>query len=256
MRFFERWIARRAISVVIAIGVALVVIGGAAAKAGSCSKQEGGTCKGGEQICADHTHALVCRAGFFASVSCPGPLACSKFENHVNCDTSIGNPGDNCMGEFDEFACSTDKKQAVVCKNGKFETHLQCRGPGGCVMAGRSPNCDLSLAAKGDPCKMSKTDTYACSTDGTQVLGCRNGKFDTFRFCRGANGCTVSGQEGPLCDESLSQINDPCTTPGQIGCSTDGKTELVCQGGVFMRSRSCKTSCTIVTKNGRSVDCR
>lgn len=246
--------ARQAIGVVIALGVALVIAGGLATKVGSCSKHEGGSCKTGEQICADKEHALVCRSGIFVNVSCPGPLACSKFENHVNCDTSLGNPGENCMGELDEYACSTDKKQTVICKSGKFEPYLQCRGPTGCAMNGRLPNCDLSIAAKGDPCK--KDEIFACSVDGTQMLACRLGKFDTYRYCRGANGCTASATDGAQCDESLAQLGDPCGTPGQIGCSTDGRTELVCQGSVFMKSRSCKTSCTITSKNGRAVDCR
>lgn len=228
--------------------VALVLV------ATACRKQEGGTCKGNEQVCADKGHALVCRAGTFATVTCAGPLACSKFENHVNCDTSIGGPGDNCMGEDDEYACSPDKKQLVVCKKGRFETSLNCRGAGGCVMDGRIPNCDVSAGAKGDPCK--KPETFACSEDGKQVLICKLGKLETFRYCRGANGCVPNAKEGPACDESLSLLGDPCGTPGQIGCSADGKLELICQGGVFMRSRACKTGCTISTKNGRSVDCK
>lgn len=221
----------------------------------ACKKHEGGTCRANEQVCADKQHALVCRSGTFVSVSCPGPLACSRFENHVNCDTSTGNPGDYCMGELDEYACSADKKQAVVCKNGRFETYLQCRGALGCVMDGRIPNCDLSRAARGDPCK--KLETFACSDDGKQMLICRLGKFETYRYCRGPNGCAVLQAEGPACDESLSMLGDPCGTPGQIGCSADGKTELVCQGGVFMKSRTCKTACNIVaTRTGRAVDCK
>lgn len=221
--------------------------------AAACKKEEGGACKTNDQVCADKEHALVCRTGKFVTVACPGPLACSRFENHVNCDTSIGNPGDPCMGEEDEYACSTDKKQLVVCKKGQFETWLQCRGPRGCAMEGKIPNCDISLAAKGDPCK--KPESFACADDGKQMLICKLGRFETFRYCRGANGC-VAQPEGPACDESLSLLGDPCGTPGQIGCSTDGKMELICQGGVFMKSRACKNGCTIATKTGRSVECK
>jgi hypothetical protein len=228
--------------------LALVVV------ASACKKHEGGACKSSEQVCADKEHALVCRSGQFVTVACPGPLACSRFENRVNCDTTMGNVGDNCMGEDDEYACSSDKKQVVVCKKGKFESYLQCRGATGCAMDGKIPNCDVSVAAKGDPCQ--KPETFACAADAQQMLICRLGKFETFRYCRGANGCTVRQSEGPACDESLSMLGDPCGTPGQIGCSSDGKTELICQGGVFMKSRSCKTSCTISTKNGRAVECK
>jgi hypothetical protein len=130
---------------------------GAMLVASACKKHEGGSCKATEQVCADKEHALVCRAGQFVTVACPGPLACSRFENHVNCDTTVGNPGDNCMGEDEEYGCSSDKKQVVTCKKGKFEPFLQCRGPTGCAMDGRIPNCDLSIAAKGDPCKKPET---------------------------------------------------------------------------------------------------
>ena len=38
--------------------------------------------------------------------------------------------------------------------------------------------------------------------------------------------------------------------------ATDGRTELVCQGGVYTKSITCKTACTITNRPGRPIDCR
>lgn len=234
---------RRAVVVGLALAATLATAG---------CKKAGGSCTGNAQVCADKSDALLCKGGSFVPVACKGPLACSKYQDHVNCDTTVGSAGDNCMGEDDEYACSPDKKHAVVCKGGKFVPYLECRGGNGCTMDGRIVNCDLTLSEPGDPCK--KEDVLACSDDAKQMLVCRLGKFQSYRFCRGQFGCTAK-PEGPACDESLSQIGDPCGVAGQIVCSTDGTTELICQGTTYAKSRTCKTDCKIVTTSGRHVEC-
>lgn len=234
-------------------GVAAPIVAGfIAILVAACHKKDGGPCTGNEQVCADKSNALVCRGGQYTKVACTGPLACSKFQDRVNCDTSTANLGDPCMGDDDEFACSPDKKKALVCKRGKFDLHMNCLGQNGCSLTGRAPNCDVSIGNKGDPCP--KPDSFACSEDGKQMLVCHLGKFDIYRYCRGGNAC-VAKTDGPACDESLSMLGDPCGIPGQVVCATDGKTELICQGGAFIKSRTCKTSCSIASAAGRSVDC-
>jgi len=222
--------------------------------ASSCSKKSGGACKGNEAICSpDKKTALVCRNGTFAEVACAGPAACAKFQtDHINCDTSLAAQNDACMGEEDEYACSADKKHAYVCKGGKFEPHLECRGKGGCSMLGRTVSCDMSVASKGDPCKTQ--GAVACGEDQKHMVVCRDGRFELYRYCRGQYGCFVKG-EAPSCDETLSAINDPCGLPGQVVCSVDGKSELVCQGGAFMKSITCKNACTVTNRPGRPIDC-
>jgi hypothetical protein len=216
-------------------------------------KKTGSRCKGTESTCLDKKTALACRNSVYADVACAGPLGCSKYQDHANCDTSVASPNDPCMGEDDEYACSPDKKRAVVCKAGVFQPHLECRGKAGCAMLGRTVSCDTSVAVKGDPCK--SQGVVACGEDQKHMLVCRDGRFELYRFCRGQYGCFNKG-ESPSCDETLSLAGDPCGIPGQVVCATDGKTELVCQGGIFTKSITCKTSCTVTNRPGRPIDCR
>ena len=232
----------------VVLAAALVVMTTAA-----CKRKAGSACKGVESTCSNKTTALACRGGVFAAVPCAGPLACSKFEDHANCDTSVAVAGEACMGEDDEYACSPDRKHAVLCKSGRFETYLECRGAAGCSMLGRTVSCDTSVSAKGDRC--TTQGAVACTADQKEMVICNDGRFGLYRECRGQFGCFL--KEGtPSCDETISMLGDPCGLPGQVVCSVDGKTELVCQGGVFTKSLTCKTACTVTNRPGRPIDCR
>lgn len=233
--------------------VVVFALAAGAVLAAGCKKKAGGSCKGAESTCVDKTTAIACRGGTFVEVACPGPLGCSKYQDHANCDTSVANAGETCMGEDDEYACSPDKKHALVCKGGKFAPYLECRGKAGCAMLGRTVSCDTSVAEKGDPCNTQ--GAVACGGDQKHMLICRDGKFDIYRYCRGQYGCFNKG-ETPSCDLTISLAGDPCGIPGQVVCSEDGKTELVCQGGVFTKSLTCKTACTVTNRPGRPIDCR
>jgi len=233
--------------------VVLLALGAAALLAAGCGKKPGGSCKGAESTCVDKKTALACRGGTFTEVTCGGPLGCAKYQDHANCDTSVAAAGEACLGDDDEYACSPDQKHAFVCKGGKFEPYLECRGKAGCTMLGRTVSCDTSIAEKGDSCKTQ--GAVACGTDQKHMLVCRDGKFVLYRYCRGQHGCFERG-ETPSCDETLSVAGDPCGIPGQVVCATDGKSELVCQGGVFTKSITCKTACTVTNRPGRPIDCR
>jgi hypothetical protein len=163
----------------------------------------------------------------------------------------MASAGDGCMVE-DEFACSADKKRAFVCHGGRFEPHLECRGQNGCSMLGETLSCDTSVAEKGDRCNTQ--GAVSCTPEQKRMVVCRDGQFALYRYCRGQYGCFIKG-EGPSCDETVSQPGDPCGLPGQVVCSTDGKTELVCQGGIFMKSLTCKTTCVVTNRPGRPIDC-
>ncbi len=234
-------------------GVVVFALVAAALLTAACGKKAGGSCKGTESTCVDKKTALACRAGTWVEVACAGPTGCGKYQDHANCDTSVAEAGDPCMGEDDEYACSSDKKRALVCKGGKFEPYLECRGKAGCAMLGRSVSCDTSVAEKDDVCKTQ--GAVACGGDQKHMLVCRDGRFVLYRYCRGQYGCFNKG-ETPSCDETLSLAGDPCGIPGQVVCSVDGKTELVCQGGVFTKSITCKTACTVTNRPGRPIDCR
>jgi hypothetical protein len=220
----------------------------------SCGgKKVGGSCSSSESTCVDKKTAIACRGGTFAQVPCAGPGGCSKYKDHANCDTSSAAPGDGCMGEDDEYACTADNKHLLACKGGKFEPYLECRGKTGCSISGRAFSCDATVAEKGDVCKT--PSATACSVDGKQLLTCRDGKFALQRYCRGKNGCAPSN-EGSSCDETMALVGDPCGVSGQIVCALDGKSELVCQSGAFFQSISCKNGCTVTGRPGHPIDCR
>jgi hypothetical protein len=233
--------------VVAAVGIAWTLAAG-------CKKGEGSSCKGDESTCLDKTTALACRDGKFVKVACRGPLACAKFRDRANCDDSVANDGDSCMGDGDEeYACTPDKKRALLCNRGRFERHLECRGKNGCGLLGRTVSCDTSVAVAGDPCKA--PGAVACAEDEKHMLVCRDGKFALHRFCRGQFGCQLKA-DTPTCDETLSVEGDPCGLAGYVVCSVDGQSELVCQGGRFQKSRSCKKSgCVVTNRAGRAIDC-
>ena len=233
--------------------VVVFALAAAAVLTAACGKKAGGSCKGTESTCLDKKTALVCRAGTYVEIACAGPTGCGKYQDHANCDTSVASVGDPCMGEDEEYACSSDTKRALVCKGGKFEPYLECRGKAGCAMLGHTVSCDTSVAEKDDTCKTQ--GAVACGGDQKHMLVCRDGKFVLYRYCRGQYGCFNKG-ETPSCDETLSLAGDPCGIPGQVVCSVDGKTELVCQGGVFTKSITCKTACTVTNRPGRPIDCR
>jgi hypothetical protein len=220
----------------------------------ACGKRAGGSCKAGESVCIDKGKALSCQGGKFVEVSCAGPLGCSKLQDRASCDDSVAVAGESCMLDGDEqYACTPDKKRALVCKGGSYQLYLECRGSAGCSLLGRTVSCDTSIADKGDPCK--SPGAVACAADQKHMLVCRDGKFALHRYCRGQYGCQTKG-DAPSCDETLSLEQDPCGLPGQVVCALDGQSELVCQGGVFVRSRSCrKSGCVVTSRPGRPIEC-
>lgn len=206
----------------------------------ACGKRAGGSCKGSEATCRDDKTALACHGGRFVEVACRGPAGCAKYRGGASCDTSVASAGEACMGEDDEYACSPDGRRALVCKGGQFQLYLECRGAQGCAMSGRDVSCDTSIARVADPCKAQ--GALACDEERKQLLVCRHGKMELSRHCRGPGACSEKG-DAPSCDESLALPGDPCTVPGQVACSVDGRSELVCESGLFTRARGCKTGC-------------
>ena len=240
---------RSLVGLVLAFGLVLV-----AALVPACSRTAGGKCKPNEAICANKTTALTCQNAKLTEVACHGPLGCTTFQEHANCDDSVASEGDTCMGEGDEeYACSVDKKRALICKNGRFERYLECRGKSGCALLGHQVSCDTSVAVKNDPCKVQGAS--ACNEDQKELLVCRDGRFAHYRYCRGQAGCYTK-DDAPACDETLSLELDECGLPGFVVCAVDGQSELICQGGRFVKSRACRTKCTVIAGGRGGIDCK
>ncbi len=236
------------------VGVLLLLLVSSVALLPACGKAAGGKCKQGESLCTDKTTALTCIGGSFVEVACQGPLGCTRYQERANCDVSAASEGDRCLGQNEEeYACSLDKKRALMCKNGKMERYLECRGKSGCALLGQQVSCDTSVAAKGDPCKVQGAS--ACTEDQKEMLVCRDGKFAHHRHCRGQAGCYTK-DDAPACDETKSLELDECGLPGFVVCSVDGQSELICQGGRFVRTRPCHKGCTVIAGGRGGIDCK
>lgn len=237
---------RSRVAVALVAALAMVVASG-------CKKGEGSSCKGRESMCLDPSTALVCAGEKLVRAPCKGPLGCTKFQDHANCDVSVADEGALCLPESeDELACSPDKKRALACAKGRMVKTQECRGKEGCAVAGRVLSCDQSVAVVGDVCKSAGAN--ACTADAKQQLRCENGKFVLYRQCRGPGGCKLDEMLA-TCDQSQAMEGDACGVQGFVVCAPDGQTELVCQGSTFLRSRTCKKGCTVKNEGGRKVTC-
>lgn len=243
--------------------VVTLVVSSAVFALANCKPKVGGKCTVGQGACNDVKDALLCGPDLtLGLMSCKGPLGCSldKFTKKINCDDSVADEGDACLlSQSDNFACSPDHKKGLKCDAGKFTLFEHCRGPKGCqikhdFMSGTDEVfCDIHLQVKGDPCV--KPGNFACSNDFKQMLQCKDGIFDTYRYCRGATACSIKGESQVNCDESVAELNDPCGVPGLLACSSDGKSELTCTGGKFTHARECKKSGCHLTAANR-IDCQ
>jgi hypothetical protein len=141
-----------------------------------------------------------------------------------------------------DYACSPDRTQALICKEGRFALWRACRGAQACqVEGGRNVRCDTTLGEAGDPC--ARQGTYACSTDGKAMLLCDGSVLGTASFCRGADGCRVERESRRVeCDDGVAVEGDPCDQPQRIACAMDRKSELVCQQAHYLKKRDCKRS--------------
>lgn len=236
--------ARRAACAGVVLAFVAIVVG--------CKKGEGSACKGKASLCLDNTAALTCVGEKFVRAPCAGPLGCTKFQDHANCDASVAEEGDFCLASDDDYACSPDKKRALACTKGVMAKVMDCRGKGGCAVLGRSLSCDQTVANVGEVCK--SPGARACGPDGKQMVTCQDGKFVLYRQCRGKGGCAFA-DELVTCDQTQAQEGDACSVQGQVVCALDGQTELVCQGSTFLRSRTCKKGCAVKSGGGKRIEC-
>jgi hypothetical protein len=125
-----------------------------------------------------------------------------------------------------------DKTSHAVCVNKKYVVET-CMGQGGCNDDGKTLVCDNTKAAVGDGCSIE--GARACSTDGKQELRCRDSKFAVEWSCRG--GCTLDANSNPKCTPT-GEVGEVCR-PDSFMCDGAQKTELACQEGKLVVSRTC-----------------
>jgi len=227
---------------------------------GACNKPKAGdACDVGQAVCVSPTDVMACQGGVFIAARCRGPGGCSKLGTRVSCDDAIADEGEICLeSNAENRACSGDKKASLLCAAGKFKTVQSCRGPNGCQIRGDAVTCDSKLAEKGDPC--AAAGTFACTPNLKARLVCtpppaRPGagelKFGFDRYCRGSSGCHALDLG---CDETISDVGDPCGVSGSFACTSDGRAELECQGGQYVKDHPCPKNGCKVLPQGR-IEC-
>jgi hypothetical protein len=207
-------------------------------------------------VCAGADRALVCETSPAASgagpaqwveVKCQGARGCNRAAEGAECDDTLAALGDGCPRNPPlDYACTADRAQALVCKDGRFGLWRACRGAEGCqVEGGRNVRCDTTLGEPGDPC--GQQGTYACSTDGKAMLLCDGSVLVSASSCRGGDGCRVQRESRKVeCDDAVALEGDPCDQPKRIACAIDGKSELVCEGSRYVKKRECgRSDCRI-----------
>jgi hypothetical protein len=144
----------------------------------------------------DKKGMLECVSGKWKLVSgCKGPKACSVTGTTLHCDDDFADIGDPCVTEANDanYSCTPDKQSEVVCQNNKFVVWRPCKGPTGCSIQNSKVNCDWTFSSEGDTCRT--VDTYACTTDATQMLKCSpQFKWTKDKDCK-KEGCKVKGNQ-------------------------------------------------------------
>jgi hypothetical protein len=221
----------------------------------ACNKKKlGAPCRPSQSTCIDGANAMVCRNAVYVQTSCGGPLGCKVDGDNATCDATVADEGALCVDDR-AYACSPDKQRALTCDSGRMREYQACRGPAGCNVVGGGLACDTTRAADGDKCI--KPEAEACTPDGKAMLECAaiGHTWKLIRTCRGNGGCTYD-HDVASCDESRSEIGDPCGTYGRLACSVDGQHELVCLGGRFEQSRNCPKKGCSISESGHRIECR
>jgi hypothetical protein len=210
----------------------------------------GAACRVPDQlVCAGRDRALVCEpaaAGggtVWLEVPCKGARGCARKGDVDDCDDTLAAMGDACPRNPPlDYACTAERTQALVCKEGRFGLWRACRGPESCqVEGGRNVRCDTTLGEPGDPC--AQQGTYACSTDAKSMLLCDGAALAPASSCRGVDGCRIQRESRKVeCDDAVANEGDPCDQPKRIACAVDKKSELVCQGSRYVKKRECHRS--------------
>jgi len=143
----------------------------------------GGACVADEIACAAiGSDKLRCQDGRFVVAStCRGPNGCQRVGDAPRCDTDVADDADPCDA-VNELACALDGRALYRCDGAKRIVESTCKGPEGCRVDGNVVKCDHHLAVVGDACHID--GNYACSTDFTMVLRCKDKRFVRAKQCK------------------------------------------------------------------------
>lgn len=121
----------------------------------------------------DKKELLECADGRWKVEShCHGMNGC-LITGWIDCDDSVSSAGDACDTQWD-LACSEDHRSELACLGGKWTVTAECRGKAGCSSGGLV-SCDGSASSVGGPCVTE--GNASCSTDGKDILVCRNNVY-------------------------------------------------------------------------------
>ena len=214
---------------------------------------EGSACIAEDSADCDGTQLVKCKGGTYHRYPCGGAGGCTRTLTGISCDSSIGVAGNACREE-DAASCSPDKKAMLHCRSGKLVSDRVCKGPKACVVTdqekkgGLSLECDTTVGDVGDPCGGTNG---ACSSDKSEVIACKDGKYVAISKCRGADPhCKQVGDKVECAESGVSEVGDPCGNGG--ACTADGKALLQCENGAFRQRMKCK-SCKV---NGDDITCK
>jgi hypothetical protein len=235
---------------------------------GACGhdgEEPGAVCNGAEidaAVCRDATHMLTCRFFTWQVDTCRGPRGCSSNgPARARCDQREAVRGEGC-GNEGARACSTDRAEVLECRGAEMVAVEKCRGARGCYRASADspPSCDQGAALVGDPCDRGGSH---CAADGRSVLTCSaSSRYVKERSCSGPRGCRKStGADGGylVCDVSVGDKGERCAAPGATFCSSDGRQENTCEGGVLTLTETCPGGCAARwSDDGRSyqIECQ
>jgi hypothetical protein len=80
----------------------------------------------------------------WVDIPCKGTRGCGRTGDDDACDDTLAAAGDPCPRSPPlDYACATNRGDALVCRDGHFDLWRHCRGPQGCrVLDGRNVHCD------------------------------------------------------------------------------------------------------------------
>lgn len=127
----------------------------------------------------DKKELLECADGRWRVEShCHGMNGC-LITGWIDCDDSVSTAGDACDTQWD-LACSEDGRTELACLDGKWTATAECRGKTGCS-ASLLVSCEGSVTSVGKPCVTE--GNASCSTDGKEILVCRNNVYVKSTSC-------------------------------------------------------------------------
>lgn len=225
---------RISLPAVLAAGVLALAIAG-------CKAKPGGSCKiETKEVCADDKKALACHDGKWEEMACKGPDGCSQASTLRICDQSVAEDKEVCNFN-DDVVCSADKKAMLQCVKNRWTQVQTCLGDRACSVEKQRVSCDNSTANLGDLCR--EEDDYACTPDKKVALVCRGGKFTQTMLCKGPKGCKIVGTKEAgfkvECDDSISNVGDPCERDDHYACTPDERTILRCHAKKFEVDDKC-----------------